>query len=172
MNPAHPDGENGYWLRPFRQGDARALAQVFRAAVRELAARTYTAQQTCAWLGRADTLESDLARRAETGSWIMVASDRQGQAVAYVLLEADGHLDHLYCHPDHARRGLALRLLHAAEAHARASGITRLFTEASEPARSVFERAGYRLEHRRDFTIAHQGREVAIHNYAMVKPLG
>ena len=49
--------------------------------------------------------------------------------------------------------------------------MSRLYTEASELARPAFERAGYVMQHPRDFTIEHDGREVAIHNYAMEKPL-
>jgi putative acetyltransferase len=54
---------------------------------------------------------------------------------------------------------------------ARRAGIGRLFTEASELARPVFERAGYALLHRRDFTIAMGDEHIPIHNYAMEKAL-
>ena len=62
-------------------------------------------------------------------------------------------------------------LLAAAEKVARKSGVACLFTEASELARPVFERAGYSVLHRRDFIIVHAGADVAIHNYAMEKRL-
>jgi putative acetyltransferase len=87
--------------------------------------------------------------------------------VAYSVLEPDGHLDRLYSHPEHTRRGLAGRLLAAAEEDARALGLARLFTEASILARPSFERAGYVVTHRRDFEID----GVPIHNYAMEKLL-
>jgi putative acetyltransferase len=77
----------------------------------------------------------------------------------------------LYCHPDHTGRGLARQLLAEAETRSLAAGMTRLFTEASELARPVFARAGFRLVQRNDFTVPHAGRNVAIHNYAMDKPL-
>jgi putative acetyltransferase len=109
--------------------------------------------------------------RVSQGHWIFVAADEQDMAVAYALLEPDGHLDHLYCHPDHTRRGLANLLLEAAEDQARDWGCAKLYTEASELARPAFERAGYSVTHKRDFTIAHEGREVPIHNYAMEKSL-
>ncbi len=77
----------------------------------------------------------------------------------------------LYCHPDHTGRGLAEQLLAVAEQCARLEGIQRLYTQASELARPVFERAGYVMQHRRNFLIEHDGIEVAIHNYAMEKRL-
>lgn len=91
--------------------------------------------------------------------------------VACALLEQDGHLDHLYCHPDHTRNGLADLLLDAAEEQALTWDCKRLYTEASELARPAFERAGYGVTQRRDFTIEHEGKLVPIHNYAMEKTL-
>ena len=97
----------------------------------------------------------------------MVAVDRLDRSVGYVQLQTDGHLDHLYLHPDHTRRGLAERLLDAAETFARDRGIERLLSEASELARQAFERAGYTMTQSRDFSID----GVSIHNWAMEKPL-
>ena len=94
----------------------------------------------------------------------MDAGDR---AVAYALLEPDGHLDMLYCAPVHSRKGLADRLLKEAQDAAREMKLKRLYTEASELARVAFERAGYAVQSRRDFEI--EG--VPIHNYAMEKRL-
>lgn len=88
-------------------------------------------------------------------------------AVAYALLEPDGHLDMLYCASAHAGRGLAARLLSHADEQARSIGVTRLYTEASELARKPFERAGYTVIERRDFEL----RGIPIHNYAMEKVL-
>ena len=77
----------------------------------------------------------------------------------------------LYCHPEHTRRGLADKLLAASEQYARKRKLRHLYTEASELARPAFERAGFVVQHRRDFDIEHDGKAVAIHNYAMEKPL-
>lgn len=55
----------------------------------------------------------------------------------------------------------------ALEDAAKAAGINVLFVEASEAARRLLERRGYRNECRRDFEID----GVAIHNYRMTKML-
>ena len=113
--------------------------------------------------------------RVRDGQTIFIAVDEGDHPCAYTLLEvpeADGcHVDHLYCDPDHTRRGLAAQLLARAEEFARDARAPGLYTEASELARPAFERAGYRVEHRRDFAIEHAGRSVPIHNYAMERPL-
>ena len=93
----------------------------------------------------------------------MAVSD--GAVAGYIDLEPDGHIDHLYVHPDAAGRGVGASLIEAVVARARAAGIGRLHVEASETARSLFERLGFRVLHRRDFEV----RGVAIHNYAMAR---
>lgn len=157
-------------IRPFRDSDAEALAALTEAAIRTIGARAYSPQQVAAWAAPHPVPERFRARAA-AGSDYFIAVDADDRPLAYALLEPDGHLDMLYCHPDHVGRGLALQVLAAAERHARTAGLTRLYTEASELARPVFARAGYILQHRRDFTIPSERGEVPIHNYAMEKPL-
>ena len=53
------------------------------------------------------------------------------------------------------------------EAAARKQGIKRLFTEASELARRLFERKGFAVVERQDLVVC----GVAIHNYRMAKAL-
>lgn len=160
-----------YSLRPFRSSDAARLGEIFAEAVRVVGAHGYTTEQVAAWAARSPAAESRILERISAGDLILVAVGSDDDPVAYALLERDGHLDHLYCHPDHTRQGLADLLLEAAEEQARAWGCSRLYTEASELARPAFERAGYIVTHRRDFSIAHAGQDVPIHNYAMEKAL-
>lgn len=157
-----------YTIRPFREADAWAVSALTLAAIRVTGLGAYSPAQIAAWAARHPGPERFLARAAK-GDLIRLAVDAGDTPVAYALLEADGHLDMLYCHPDHTGRGLGLRLLAEAEQEARALALPRLFTEASELARPVFARAGYALLHRRDFTIPSTAGEVAIHNYAMEK---
>lgn len=157
-------------IRPFRPDDAEAIAALTLAAICRTARRAYSAAQVEAWAARYSVQR--LVNGAAKGDVVLVAVDAADSAIAYASLVAGGHIDMLYCHPDHTRKGLAGALLTEAEAVARVHGITRLATEASELARPVFERAGFALLRRRDFTIPFQGNEVAIHNYAMEKLIG
>ncbi|MBT8432776.1 MAG: GNAT family N-acetyltransferase [Altererythrobacter sp.] len=158
-------------LRPFRSDDAARLSEIFAEAVRVVGAYGYSAEQVRAWAARSPAAEARILERLSAGDWIMVAVGADDQPVAYALLERDGHLDHLYCHPDHTRQGLADLLLESAEEQARRLGCKRLYTEASELARPAFERAGYSVTHRRDFSIEQAGQDVPIHNYGMEKAL-
>lgn len=157
-------------MRPFREADAAAISALTLAAITVTGARAYSPEQIAAWAARHPGPERFIARAAK-GVLIRLAVGAADEPLAYYLLEADGHLDMLYCHPAHTGQGLARLLLAEAELAARALDIPRLFTEASELARPVFERAGYSLIARRDFAIPFAGREVAIHNYAMERRL-
>lgn len=105
--------------------------------------------------------------RAADGRLLLVAVDEDDAPLAYGDLEADGHIDHLYCLPDAAGTGVAAALYGEIEAAARARGIARLYTEASEPARRFFLKRGFAVVERNDFEIA----GVAIHNFRMEKRL-
>ena len=155
-----------YSIRRYRDSDAEALSALSLAAIRVVGSHGYSDIQIAAWAGRHGGPAMYQERSAQ-GHMIFLAVDQNDAPVAYSLLEPNGQRDRLYCHPQHTRKGLAERVLQAAENEARALGLTRLYTEASELARPAFERAGYRVTHRRDFTIEHEGRDVAIHNYAM-----
>lgn len=156
-----------YAVRLYRDDDAGALTALALAAIREVGSHAYAPEQVEAWAARHPG-PAMYRRRASEGHAIILAVDADDAPVAYAVLEPDGHLDRLYNHPQHTRRGLASRLLAAAEEHARTLGLSRLYTEASELARPSFERAGYAVTHRRDFEID----GVPIHNYAMEKLLG
>lgn len=154
-------------IRSYRPDDAPHMAQLYYDAVHGLGRRHYSAAQAAAWAPR--PLEPiDVLTRAADGRTTFVAADAEDRAVAYVDLEADGHVDHLYCHPDFVGQGVASRLLRTVIQYAAEQGITALYVEASELARPVFERHGFTVTARRDFEV----RGVPIHNYAMRRELG
>ncbi len=155
-----------YAIRPFRNEDAQALADLTLAAIRTVGPKSYSSEQVEVWASRHPGPKR-FVERAQGGSMMFVAVGQTDIPVAYSLLETDGHLDMLYCHPDHTRQGLANRLIEAPEHQAQLLGLDRLYTEASELARPAFERAGYVVDHRRDFELD----GVPIHNFAMKKRL-
>lgn len=157
---------SNYSIRRFRTEDSAALHALTVDAIETIGPARYSDDQIAVWSGRHNN-PSRLAELAPDGVIIFVAVDECDVPAAFALLEPDGHLDQLYCSPAHSRNGLPDRLLAAAEDHASALSISRLYTEASELARPAFERAGYAVTHRRDFDLD----GVTIHNYAMEKLL-
>ncbi|MBA4163596.1 MAG: GNAT family N-acetyltransferase [Erythrobacter sp.] len=155
-----------YTIRRFLPGDEAALARIMRAAIEQIGPRGYNQEQVDAWAASSDPAKRFL-KRAGRGDVVILALGPEEQPVAYSLVEPDGHVDHLYCDPAHAGRGIGGRLLKEVELVARELAQMRLYTEASELARPVFERAGYVLTGRREFAIG----GVPIHNYAMERIL-
>ncbi|MEM9310193.1 MAG: GNAT family N-acetyltransferase [Pseudomonadota bacterium] len=164
----------GYSVRLFQPGDEVFLSAITQSAILSIGPRKYSQEQVNAWAARHPS-PARFVERAEAGARILVALANPELRVAYALLEKDSagdvHLDMLYCDPQHTRLGLSEALLARAQACAHDYGAVRLYTEASELARGAFERAGFAIQHRRDFTIEHEGRAIAIHNYAMEKRL-
>jgi len=153
-------------IRRFRDSDASALAEIFFASVRQIGGRHYTAEQVAAWAPGLPDADA-YTRRASDGRTLLVATGENGQLIAYGDLEADGHIDHIFCSPEAAGRGVAGQLYEELERVARSAGINVLFVEASEPAKSFFQKQGFELIGRNDFEL----NGVAIHNYRMRKSL-
>ena len=152
-------------VRPFEPSDAEALATLFHESVREAGAQDYSEEQVAAWSPSRPDPEIYL-RRAESRT-LLVAVDEAGEPVGYGDLEPDGHIDHLYCRADKIGTGVGSAIYAALEAAAKSAGIAIIFVEASESARRLFERRGFGIDARNDFTI----NGVAIHNYRMSKPI-
>lgn len=150
-------------VQPGEPADA-ALSALYEAAVRGLGSRDYSAAQIEAWASPTPSAQA-LTDRMRDGRVRLVAA--RGAPVGFVDVERDGHIDLLYVAPEAAGQGVARVLLEGAHDIGRAAGASRLYAEASETARPVFERLGFRVIARRDFEVA----GVAIHNWAVEKPL-
>jgi len=153
-------------IRRYTPADAAAAGEIFRHAIAVIGARDYTPEQIAAWAGPDGTAER-LDARLGDGRLALVAVDGEDRVLAFGDLEADGHIDFLYAAPQAAGTGIVSTLYDALEAAARAQGIARLYSEASEAARRFFLKKGFVVLDRRDFAV----RGVAIHNYAMEKHL-
>ncbi len=153
-------------IRPFEGRDAADWGRIFHAAVHGIGARDYTPAQCAAWSPEPAPADV-IGKRARDGRLIWVAADQAEVAQGFIELEADGHIDCFYIAPDHAGAGAGAALYAALEQEAHALGLSKLYVEASEPARRFFLRQGFTDQGRRDFL----RRGVAIHNYAMKKVL-
>jgi putative acetyltransferase len=153
-------------VRPYRHDDAPALAALFHAAVHGIAGNHYSQTQLNAWSPAVPDPERFRIRGGD-GRLLLVAVDAADAPLAYGDVEADGHIDHLFCRPDAAGSGVTAALYAELERSARERGIARLYTEASEPARRFFLKQGFTELARNDFELA----GVPIHNFRMAKAL-
>lgn len=161
---SEPPRSSGITIRPYEAADAASVTALFRESVRKIASRDYSARQVRAWAP--DVIdEAVFGKRCESKStWI---AEVEGRIAGFVDIEADGHIDMLYVHPDFQRRGVARALLQHIEGSARALDLRRLYTEASITARPVFEAMGFRTIVPQTVTL--RGEEMT--NYRMDKRL-
>ena len=133
-------------IRGYREGDAKALIDVFERSVRTIAPSKYSDLQVAAWLSpRRDVVAWNrriLPREA------YVAQRKDGRLVGWIEMELDGHVDMLYLGPEAAGKGVGDMLYAVLLAGARKLGIKKMHTEASRFAESFFRRHGWRVEKR------------------------
>ena len=151
-------------VRPYQASDAATLSALYEASVRTLGARDYSKAQIEAWASLTPSAEALDGRMADGRTRLVALAD---DVAGFIDVEADGHIDLLYVAPAAAGLGVARTLLETAEALAPLSGAARLYAEASETARPVFERLGFSVVARREFEVG----GVAIHNWAVEKAL-
>lgn len=151
-------------LRTFSAADAAALAALFRDSARSTCPRHYTEMQVRAWAPDSMDVEQFNVRCAARATWI---AELEGVIVGFCDLEPDGHIDMLYVHPQHQRRGVAGTMLDHIEDVARQRHLPRLYTEASIPARPVFEARGFRCVASQTVIV----RGVSMTNFRMEKHL-
>lgn len=153
-----------FTIRQYTAADAPHLAGLYFDSARTLGLRRYSAEQVAAWSPAPASAES-VHKRATDGRLTLVACGTDGAVLAYGDLEQDGHIGHLYAHPDASGKGVAGAVLNALLAAAEVSKIPELRVEASELARGLFERTGFAVIGRRDLEV----NGVPIHNYAMTR---
>lgn len=150
-------------LRPYRPADALPLTDLYVRSVQHYGPRAYTAEQVDVWAATADVAQT--AARCSDGRHVRVAQDNAGRVLGFGDLEADGHLDMLYIAPEAEGLHVGSLLYAALEHYARTLGLSRIFVEASELAKPLFERRGFATLGRNNMEL----KGVAIHNYRMEK---
>ena len=130
-------------LRPASAADVPTLAAIYEGSVRRLAPTLYLPPQVDAWAGFAR--DEEAFRRWILDAFTLVA-EVQEVVVGFGGLRDDGLVSSLYVHPDQGRRGIASLILAALLERARALGLPRVSTHASEFSRGTFLRAGFEVD--------------------------
>ena len=163
-DPAPDSATSGlpFEIRPYRDGDAAALARVFRNAILVTAADHYDANQRRAWSAAAD----DPAFPADLAKGLTMVAEWQQETAGFAQL-VDDRITLIYVHPDTARLGIATLLYQHLEDEARIQGRERLVTEASQVAHDFFLFLGFQPD--AEETVERDG--VTLSRWRMHKPL-
>ena len=152
-------------VRKFLREDATTLGQIFHRAVNEGAKQHYSSAQRRAWSQCAPSGPDWEARLGDAETFV---AERDGSLVGFMSLVIESsHLEFAYVAPEAMGAGVSNALYADLEFKARACGLSRLSTDASELARPFFLRQRWRLIERQE--IVRHG--VTLHNYRMEKVL-
>ncbi len=151
-------------VRDYEPGDAGPICRLFYETVRTVNLGDYSPEQVRAW---APDLPDPAAWHGRMSGRHTLVAEESGEVVGFAELEADGHLDMLYCRADAVGRGVGSLLYAAVERRARGLGLGRISTEASITARPFFVRHGFAVLRRN--TVWRQG--TALTNFSMQKAL-
>jgi len=151
-------------MRPMLPTDVPLLAEIFRAAIEELAAEDYNEAQQEAWASAADDEEAFGAKLAHE---LTLVATYGGAAVGFAALVNNTRIDMLYVHPAASGQGAGAMLCDALEKLASARGAKEITVDASDAARAFFEKRGFAAQSRN--TVSLGGEWLA--NTTMTKPL-
>lgn len=118
------------------------IADLFHKSVHAIDPSVYTPEQQEAWAPTPPNYEGWSKRLNEKRPFMAIIDDR---VVGFMELDADGHIDCTYTHPDFQGIGVASALYEHLLAEARARNIERLYVEASFIAEPFFKHRGFSL---------------------------
>ncbi|MBW0148029.1 GNAT family N-acetyltransferase [Marinobacter arenosus] len=143
---------------------APEIADLFHWAVHAISPSVYSPKQKEAWAPTPPNYEAWAERLAAKKPLVAIVDHR---VAGFMELDADGHIDCAYTHPEFQRTGVASALYAQVLRDAKARHLERLFVEASVVARPFFEHRGFAVIRQNE--VERNG--VALVNFAMEKPL-
>lgn len=151
-------------IQAYSADNAREIADLFHQSVHSIAPSLYSSEQKEAWAPSPVDYERWAERLTVTKPFIAVI---EGRVAGFIELDADGHIDCTYTHPNFQGRGVASSLHEYLVAEASAKHIKRLYLEASLVAKSFFEHRGFSIVKKNEV----QRNGVTLINFSMEKYL-
>ena len=149
-------------VRKIRKGEEKQLWTLFYNTVYLVNIQDYDKNQIAAWAP--DDLDINIAiqKFMDIDPFVVI---REGQIIGYADIQADGYIDHFYCHHEFQRMGVGRALFAALEQQARENGILEMYSNVSITARPFFEAMGFSVEKEQILTM----RDQQLINYRMIR---
>lgn len=129
-------------IRRFKEGDESTLWEIFYNTIHRINANDYTQEQVDAWAPA--NFDSAIWRKKINRLRPFVI-EHNGEIVGYADLQADGYIDHFYCHHSRQRQGIGRMLMNNIHEAAKARGIRRLYSDVSVTAKPFFAALGFEV---------------------------
>ena len=129
-------------VRTAISSDIPALAELYRNSVRKIAPQQYSPAQVEAWAAFATETESFTKFILEATTFI---AEENNLIVGFGGITLEGHLTALYVRGDYNRQGIGSKLLTEILEYACTHQWERIYSEASEFSKPLFEKFGFKI---------------------------
>ena len=127
-------------VRTAISSDIPVLAELYHHSVREIAPQQYSPAQVAAWAAFATDTESFRRFILEATTFI---AEENNLILGFGGITVEGHLTSLYVRGDYNRKGVGSKLLTEILEYARIHQCDRIYGEASEFSKPLFEKFGF-----------------------------
>lgn len=148
----------------FEENMLEEIMQLFYDTVHSVNAKDYNEQQLERW---APSKPDVVSWKQRLGNNICFVAIVENKIAGFAELTDDGHVDTMYVHKDHQRKGVATNLMQQLLKIASERNYTELTTESSITAKPLFEKYGFEVT--RIKKKLYNGKEFI--NYEMTKAL-
>lgn len=143
---------------------ATEIADLFHQSVHAIDPSVYSNELKQAWAPTPINYERWSKRLNKSKTFIAVIENR---VAGFIELDADGHIDCTYTHPDFQGKGVASALYEHLLVQAKSKNIKRLYVEASLIAKPFFEHRGFSVVKKNEV----QRNGLTLVNFSMEKHL-
>ncbi|MGY0216196.1 GNAT family N-acetyltransferase [Endozoicomonadaceae bacterium StTr2] len=151
-------------IRKYRQGEESALWDIFFNTVRSVNIKDYSEAQVQAWAPEAFDPQLWQQRIAAINPFVAILNNK---IVGYADIQADGYIDHFFCHSNYQGRGIGSTLMRHILVTAQTQQIAHCYSHVSITAKPFFEHFGFEVFNSQQVTI----RGELLTNYIMEKQL-
>lgn len=151
-------------VRRYQVGEEEQIWKIFFHTIRNINIRDYSKAQVRAWAPDDPDLDRWRNRIRELNPFV---AENGQQICGYADIQADGYIDHFYCHHQWQRRGVGSLLMRTLLQEVDPMQLSELYANVSITARPFFESRGFVVEAQQTVTVGDQ----PFTNYRMKKPL-
>jgi len=152
-------------IRNFQPGDHLAIAEIFTAAVHEIASEVYSEQQCLAWSDREVNYDHWKNRCERKRPFVAITCS---EISGFLELDPDGHIDCAYINPKYKRRGIMTALVRHAIDTCFSLNLPRVYVDASLCAKPMFEKIGFQTI--RENQVSIKGVELLNYKMELLRP--